>query len=422
MSLLNQLSMPQVWERFFQYKMSQEGHQFHEKRLRNFINEQRYLPVVQAITEGKPFPLPRRAVISKMSTEKKRVVYIYPEPENTVLKLLTWLLLRRYDGLFSESLFSFRPRRTAKDAVRRFLRMPGLASMWAYKADIHDYFNSIPVDKILPVLSDALTDDPELCRFLVSLLKEPYVLENGSPIIEQKGIMAGTPLASFYANLYLKDVDELFCSCSIPYARYSDDIILFAPTQTETEEYASRFRQLLSEKGLTMNPSKECFFTPEEGWVFLGFHCRGKTVDIAPVTIKKIKGKMRRKARALRRWADRKGKPGEAAAIAFIRSFNRKLLEGSGEENELTWSLWFFPVISTVHSLHVIDQYCQDCIRFLISGKHTKARYNVSYEKMKQLGYRCLVHEYYRFKAGQSVTDQVRGLNAGAKQSTAAIQ
>ena len=407
MSLLDQLSLPQVWERFYQYKISQAGHQFYEKRLRAFIDEKRYLPVVQAIADGNPFPLPRRTVISKMSTEKKRVVYIYPEPENTVLKLLTWLLLRHYDGLFSESLFSFRPRLTAKDAIRRFLRTPDLSSMWAYKADIHDYFNSIPINRFLPILSNTLSDDPELCRFLISLLNEPSVLENGSPLLEQKGIMAGTPLASFYANLYLKDIDEHFNSCSIPYSRYSDDIIMFAPTKDEIEKYAIRFRSLLSEKGLTMNPSKECLFAPDDGWVFLGFYCHGNTVDIAPATLKKIKGKMRRKARALKRWADRKGKPGEAAAIAFIRSFNRKLLDGSGDENELTWSLWFFPVISTADSLHVIDQYCQDCIRFLISGKHTKGRYNVRYEMMKQLGYRSLVNEYYRFKSGESLVKQM---------------
>ena len=409
MSLLEQLSLPQVWERFYQYKISQADGLFQEKRLRAFIDGQRYLPVVRAMEEGKTFPLPRRAVISKMSTEKKRVVYIYPEPENTVLKLLTWLLLRRYDGLFSEALFSFRPRRTAKDAVRRFLHSPGLSSMWAYKADIHDYFNSIPVSRFLPVLSDALADDPKLFAFLSSLLAEPQVLENGSPVFEQKGIMAGTPQASFYANLYLKEIDERFCAGTVPYARYSDDIILFAPTRQEAEEHASRLRQLLCEKGLAMNPAKECLYAPDGGWVFLGFYCRGNTVDIAPSTVKKIKGKMRRKARALKRWADRKGKPGEAAAIAFIRAFNRKLLDGGGAENELTWSLWFFPVISTDASLRVIDRYCQDCIRFLISGRHTKGRYNVRYEQLKQLGYRSLVHEYYRFREGRAVTKKTAG-------------
>ena len=47
--------------------------------------------------------------------------------------------------------------------------------------------------------------------------------------------------------------------------------------------------------------------------------------------------------------------------------------------------------------INAIDLYCQDCMRFLISGIRTKSRYNVSYEFLKRLGYRSLVHEYYSF-------------------------
>ena len=90
----------------------------------------------------------------------------------------------------------------------------------------------------------------------------------------------------------------------------------------------------------------------------------------------------------------RNGIGGEKAAKAFIRIFNGKLLE-SPRDNELSWSHWFFPVINTTDSLHVIDQYAQDCLRYLIAGTHTKARFNVRYEDLKALGYCSLVHEYY---------------------------
>ena len=65
-------------------------------------------------------------------------------------------------------------------------------------------------------------------------------------------------------------------------------------------------------------------------------------------------------------------------------------------DSDLTWSLWFFPVITTPDSLHEIDLYAQDLLRFLISGKHTKSRFNVRYEDLKELGYKSLVNEYYR--------------------------
>ena len=112
------LARPESWERFYEYKTSLACPKDFEKELRRFIDGQAYLPVCETIAAGEPFPLPKKAVISKMHNTKKRTVYTYPFAENTVLKLLTFLLLRKYDGIFSPNLYSFRPGRSAADAVR----------------------------------------------------------------------------------------------------------------------------------------------------------------------------------------------------------------------------------------------------------------------------------------------------------------
>ena len=397
MSLLELLSRRECWERFYEYKTSLACPKAFAGELRAFIDGEAYLPVCRAIAAGQPFPLPRRSVVSKMSTGKKRVVYTYPRAENTVLKLLTWLLLRKYDGLFSPGLYSFRPGRTAKDAVRALRSVPGIGGMWAYKADVSNYFNSVPVERLLPMLREALGEDEALCRFLSELLTEPRVLSGRETVTEPKGIMAGTPLSAFYANLYLRALDRHFARRGVPYARYSDDILLFAPDRAGAEALAGEVRAILGEHGLGLNPEKEAFFPPEEGWIFLGFRCRGGEVDIAPASLEKIKAKMRRKARALLRWRDRGGHSGEQAAAAFLRVFDRKLLD-SPPDHELSWKGWFFPLITTTESLHAIDRYAQDCLRYLISGKRTKARFDVRYADLKRLGYRSLVHEYYAFQ------------------------
>ncbi len=401
MSLLDLMDREETWGAFARYKSSLVLPKKEAEDLARFIREKQYLPVCRAIAAGRPFPLPRKAVISKMSASKKRVVYIYPEPENTFLKGLTHLLLRTYDGLFTEDLYSFRPGQTAQKAVRRLIRTEGVGSWYAYKADIHDYFNSIPVDRLLPLLQDALAGDPELYAFLSGLLTEDRVIERGRVAQERKGIMAGTPLSAFYANLYLAKLDEWMRGQHIPYARYSDDMILFAPTKDETERYAGLLKERLAACGLEMNPAKECLYAPEEGFVFLGFEVRGDRVDIAPATCDKLKGKMRRKRDALQRWKKRGGYTGEQAASAFIRMFNRKLLENAAG-SDLTWSNWFFAVINTTDRLHEIDLYAQDCIRYLISGTHTKARFNARYEDLKRLGYQSLVHAYYAYEKEQN--------------------
>lgn len=395
-SLLDKLGDRETWERFYAYKCSLVCPRSFAGELRRFIDREAYLPVYEAICRGDPFPLPVKKSIAKLGTEKKRVVYTYPPAENMVLKLLTWLLLRRYDDRFSPCLYSFRPGRSAKDAVRTLRRIPGLENMYAYKADIHDYFNSIPVPRLLPILEETAGEDPALLAFLRRLLEEPEALEGGRPVRERKGIMAGTPLSAFYANLYLTELDRHFEELEIPYIRYSDDVILFAPSRTEAEAHAAWVRDFLDSRDLALNPEKEALTGPGEGWTCLGFFCHGDTVDIAEATVRKLKGKMRRKTHALARWADRTGAERERAAAAFIRVFNRKLLEGP-VNSELTWSCWFFSVINTTESLGEIDRYAQDCLRRLLSGKNTKARFNVRYADLKALGYRSLVNAYYSF-------------------------
>ena len=395
MPLLNTLSDPESWKRFYEYKTSLASPGVFTKTLKRFISEQAYLPVCGSILRGEPFPLPRKAVISKMSTGKKRTVYIYPQAHGLVLKHLTWLMLRRYDALFCPNLYSFRPGKTAKDALRRLIRTPSLPSLWTYKADIHNYFNSIPVERLLPMLKEALSDDPPLCDFLSRLLSEPHVLDKGSMIPEEKGIMAGTPLSAFFANLYLKELDRHFYEAGVTYARYSDDIILFADSEEALIRHRAFVHQFLQEAGLLINPDKEKTYAPGEGWTFLGFCYKDGIVDIAPASLRKLKAKMRRKTRALARWKKRRGLEGNKAAAAFIRVFNRKLFEPA-DGRELSWSLWFFSVINTARSLRGIDRYAQECLRYLISGRRTKARFNVRYEDLKALGYRSLVHEYYR--------------------------
>ena len=244
------------------------------------------------------------------------------------------------------------------------------------------------------MLKEALSGDELLYDFTASLLQESSVIDRGKIVREKKGIMAGTPLSAFYANLFLSGLDRYFSERGIFYLRYSDDILLFADTEEEREECISYIRSFLAERQLTVNPEKEQRIAPGMPFAFLGFWFDGRKVDVAPLSVVKMKQKMQRKRNALARWKKRNGIGGEKAARAFIRVFNRKLFDVAGD-NELSWTKWYFPVINTSESLHEIDLYAQDCIRCLISGTHTKKRFDVRYETLKEMGYRSLVHEYY---------------------------
>ena len=395
MSLIDKLFEKSSWERFYEYKAGLRCSKRFKKELREFIDSGAYMEYEQAVKTLTGLPLPAKSIISKMSSRKKRTVYKYPYNFNMMLKLLTYLTLRKYDHIYTNNLYSFRPGVCAKDAIMAICRTRDIQKMYSYKIDVSDYFNSIPVDRICDALDNTITDDDKLLSFMKALLQEDKIRSGDNIITEQKGIMAGTPIASFYANLYLKELDEHFKEQGVLYARYSDDIIVFANDGDELAAYKQVILEHLKNKGLTVNPDKEVTASPEEGFTFLGVQVKNGDIDIAPASVTKLKGKMRRKARALDRWYHREGLDGTKAAAAFIRIFNHKLLEVN-EDSDLTWSLWFFPVITTSKSLHEIDLYAQELLRFLISGTHTKSRFNVRYEDLKELGYRSLVNEYYQ--------------------------
>ena len=398
MEILDCLRDETQWQLFYDYKVScGNWPNWMLEQLKSYIDQRRYLAVADCIDRGEGFPLPKKSEISKMHSGKKRIVYTYPRDENIALKFITYFLLRRYDHLFARNLYSFRAGSGVGHAISRLSGRREIRGMWSYKVDIHNYFNSVPVDRLLPMLERALCQEPRLYRFLASLLEEQCVLDGEEVVVEQKGIMAGTPFSTFLANLYLSEMDASFYDRNRLYARYSDDIIVFAPDESQLKQDITFIKVCLERLGLTVNPQKESITPPGEPWIFLGVIYDNGAIDVAPISVDKMKAKMRRKTRALKRWADRKKLPGIYAAKSFIKAYNRKLFHSDGV-HDLTWTKWYFPLINTANSLRIIDEYAQSCIRYLATGKRTKAAYDFRYEEMKELGYINLVNAYYRHR------------------------
>ncbi|MBE5955656.1 MAG: hypothetical protein E7253_04310 [Lachnospiraceae bacterium] len=394
MSLLDRLFDQNEWMNYYNNKIK-AGNISKDKEydLLSFIETEEYLPLVKSISTGATFESPHKTYVNKMSSSKKRVVYTYGRVENYVLKMITFLL-KEYDDIFADNLYSFRKNKGVKCAVENILQMEALKSYYTYKVDISDYFNSVNIEILLPMLSEIFREDRRLYEFIKSLLANPFVYENGILKEDRKGIMAGTPIASFLANVYLKEMDEWFADRGCYYARYSDDVIVFAKTEQELCDYINKIKDTLFQYDLQVNKKKEIVTSPGEMWTFLGFSYQNDTLDVSPVSIEKIKNKMRRKVRALKRWQRKNGVSGENTAKAFIRHFNRVFYENK-KNNELTWTRWYFPIINTTHGLENIDHFMQEQIRYLATGTRTKAKYNLRYEEMKKLGYRSLVSSYY---------------------------
>ena len=392
--ILGQLDNQAVWEEFLAHRLMKGRFNWPLfEHADAFVEEERYLPAARAIISGEGPGIPERKSINKMGTGKKRIVYSFPPDETRVLKLISYLLYR-YDSCFTPNCYSFRRGLKAGDAIYSLRKALRGRKMWAYKTDIHDYFNSIPIPRLLPILKGMMADDPALYSFFERMLSDDRATVDGE--VGRRGVMAGTPTAPFLADVYLMEVDRHFADAGVVYARYSDDIILFAPDRETLESHKAVLLDYLSEYGLEINPAKERIYSPDEPFEFLGFKCLGDSVDLSDAAKRKMKGRIRRAARSIARWRHRKGLDATRAMKGLIRTFNNKFFEDDDPE-ALTWSRWYFPVINRTDGLKEIDACLQQYIRFLSTERHTKANYRVRYADLKALGYRSLVHEYYLY-------------------------
>lgn len=394
-SILSQLTRQEVWEEFLAYRLMKGRFTWHEfDEADSYVEREEYLPLAQRIVQGEGLGIPKKKIVNKMGTGKKRVVYCFAPDEMTILKILAFKLYH-YDTWFAPNCYAFRRGVKASDAIYDIIRDIGDKEMWAYKLDIHNYFNSISVEILLPMLAEMMADDMPLYRFFEKMLTDDRVVYNGETIHESHGVMAGTPTSPFLANVYLKAVDRYFHDAHVVYARYSDDIIIFAPDLETLEEHKSRMEGFLRQYRLEKNPVKERIYSPDEAYEFLGFKCHGRDIDISEATIRKMKGKIKRTTKSLMRWSSKNNIEPEKAMKGLINHFNRVFFE-NGDTESLTWSRWFFPVINKTEGLKEIDHYLQQNIRFLSTGKHNKTNYKTDYAQLKQLGYKSLVNEYYK--------------------------
>ena len=407
MSIIDKLNCHEIWISFLELKVTSGNlNKSQIEDLTTFVQRKEYIPVVEKIRKKENFLPPFKVIISKQYSSKKRIVYTYSREENYVLKLLTYLLIRQYDYIFAKNLYSFRANHGVKKAINYLSGDLYLSKKYVYKVDIHNYFNSIDVSILFPILRGIMGDEPEAYSFIERLLTDSRViLSNGEITSEDKGIMAGSPLSSFLANVYLYQLDWYFFNKGNRYARYSDDIIIFAHDENERKNDMSYIYTYLANMSLSINKEKEYLADPYKKWEFLGVsYCNG-IFDISEVSANKLKKKMWRKSRALLRWKNRKQVENVCAVKAFIKSFNKKLYDNPITP-ELTWTRWYFPIINTTDTIGRLDRYMQDCIRYIATEKRTKKRFVFSYDMMKSLGYRSLVHEYYNVKRRKDLENE----------------
>ena len=186
-----------------------------------------------------------------------------------------------FEADFEESSYGFRPGRSAKDAITAVKENLQNKRTEVYDADLSNYFDTIPHDRLIIVLKERIAD-PRMIKLIQKWLKVP-VYEDGQ-YKSGKGNNQGTPqggvISPLLANIYMHLLDRivnntksLFSKSEIKIVRYADDFVLMG--NKLTEEATAWLKNLLGRMGLTLNESKTREIdAKKESFNFLGFTIR----------------------------------------------------------------------------------------------------------------------------------------------------
>jgi hypothetical protein len=183
---------------------------------------------------------------------KQRTLYVYPWEERLVDLLLYRLLTARIDAYFSIHSYAYRLRGYGLDRCQRKIARILAATprpLFAAKRDVANYFPSIRHDLLLKQLAAMIDPGDYLYRLLEQRVRFSYLEKHESPstpFCATQGIAFGTPIACFFANLYLNSLDrQIEFIPHLHYFRYADDLLFLSDNPESIAEAIGSFDSAL---------------------------------------------------------------------------------------------------------------------------------------------------------------------------------
>ena len=222
---------------------------------------ERLIALSRALRDGSYHPGPLRAASIPKSDGSLRGLKIPCVADRIAQTAVAQRLSPLLEAEFEDASFAYRPGRGVADAIRRVEALRHDGYVWTLDADIADYFDSVPVDKMMERLAASVTESP-----LTSLVA--LWLEHGAS--HGRGLPQGSPLSPLLANLYLDDLDEAFTGQGLRIVRYADDFLIVAKDRPALESSRGKLDRLLASHGLVLNAQKTAIRAYDDTLAFLG--------------------------------------------------------------------------------------------------------------------------------------------------------
>ena len=346
---------------------------------------------------------------------KKRTLYIYPWEERLVDLLLYRLLSARLHHRFSTNSYAYRLRGFGLDRCQHkiaALLADASSPLFVIKRDIANYFPSVDQNLLLQQLQKIVEPDDYLFHLLEERVRFQFE-ENGSTQTAPRGIAFGTPIACFFANLYLTPLDrELDSIPSLSYFRYADDLLFFSERQEAVEEASARFDALLEERGLSSKASHEqnlllCKGAPPAEGFTIASRFRHLGLEFSAGGEIRLSRDKCRKICNIFRYAFRRRRAKLARILDFRKraQFAVDLARRAVDDSVRNVAIidYYLKHVTDESQLRMLDRWlAEEVLSIAFHGGHKKGYFRLlPYETLRAMGLPSLIHRRREIRHGR---------------------
>jgi len=257
--------------------------------LKEYLDKNRDILISQ-IQKCEYIPQPIRGKAIPKGNGKFRILGIPTVVDRMLQQAVMRVIMPRYEYMFSNYSYGFRPRRNTHQAVRKSLGYVNSGYQNIVEIDLKGFFDEVDHVLLLQILYRKIK-----CRATMALLRRWLrvpIQQDGKLVKRRKGVPQGSPISPLLSNIILHELDEYMENKEMRFVRYADDFSIYCKTKSEAKFQGNDVFKFLRDKlKLPINREKSGIRKPVNfqilGYGFVPTYVKGEKGKYQLVVTKK---------------------------------------------------------------------------------------------------------------------------------------